>query len=170
MARISKATPAEMSGSELYERDYYAWIQKQVRALRDHRVGEIDWTNVAEEIEDLGKSEKRSVESQIARIVEHFLKLAWAPTRMRSLNRRGWELSIREARHQIRKLLAESPSLRRKTMKLFADAYESGRTATLIALKLPDSALPETSPWSLEQLLDDSFVPDCPPKSEPTST
>ncbi len=158
MARISKATHTEMPGSDLYERDYYAWIQKQVRALRNHRVDEIDWTNVAEEIEDLGKSEKRSVESQIARTVEHLLKLAYAPARMKSLNRRGWELSIREARHQIRKLLHESPSLRRKANTLFADAYESGRTAALIALKAPDSGLPESSPWSLEQVLDEDFL------------
>jgi len=78
---------------------------------------------------------------------------------MKGLNRRGWELSIREARHQIRKLLRESPSLRRKTAELLADAYETGRTAALIALNLPDSALPEASPWTLDQVLDDSFLP-----------
>jgi hypothetical protein len=158
MTRISKAAQVEMPGSDLYERDYYAWIQNQVRALQKHRIDEIDWANVAEEIEDLGKSEKRSVESQITRIVEHLLKLAYAPVRMKSLKRSGWELSIREARHQIRKLLRESPSLCRKTNALFTDAYESGRTAALIALKAPDSGLPESSPWSLEQVLDEDFL------------
>lgn len=79
---------------------------------------------------------------------------------MKSLNRRGWELSIREARHQIRKLLRESPSLRRKTAEILADAYETGRTATLVALNLPDSAVSETPPWTVEQLLDDDFLPD----------
>jgi hypothetical protein len=151
--------PAEGQAPDLYERDYYAWIQSQVRALRKHRIEQIDWTNVAEEIEDLGKSEKRSVESQLARIVELLLKLNYAPARMRSLNRRGWEASIREARHQIRKLLRESPSLRRKTRELFADAYDSGRNAVIIATNLAESALPVTSPWTLEQLLDETFVP-----------
>jgi hypothetical protein len=159
MAKISKATSVEMSGSELYERDYYAWIQKQVRALRKHRIDEIDWANVAEEIEDLGKSEKRSVESHIARIAEHFLQLAYAPIKTKTLNRRGWELTIREARHQVRKLLNESPSLRRKMVELYVDAYESGRNAALIALKFPEAALPEASPWGLEQILDESFLP-----------
>lgn len=162
MARISKATPVEMPDSELYERDYYAWIQNQVRALRERRVEEIDWANVAEEIEDLGKSEKHSVESHMARIAEHLLKFTYSPARMRSLNRRGWELTIREARHQIRKLLNESPSLRGKTAELFADAYETGRNSALLALKLPDAGLPETSPWTLEQVLDDGFLPDGP--------
>jgi Domain of unknown function DUF29 len=165
MARISKATPVEASSSELYESDYYAWIQNQVRALHEHRVEAIDWANVAEEIEDLGKSEKRSIESRIARIVEHLLKLAYAPARMRSLNRRGWELSIREARRQIRRRISESPSLRRKTPEMFPHAYESGRNAALIGLNLPDSALPEASPWTLEQVLDDSFLSDVPANS-----
>ncbi len=162
MARISKIASAELPPSELYERDYYAWIQNQVRALRQRRVEEVDWANVAEEIEDLGKSEKRSVESQIARVVEHLLKLSYAPAGMKKLNRRGWEITIREARHQIRKLLHESPSLRRKTKELFPDAYDSGRNAALIALKLPDSALPETPPWTAEQILDAGFVPQDP--------
>jgi Domain of unknown function DUF29 len=98
MAGISKTTAVEISGSELYERDYYAWIQKQVRALRKHRVDEIDWANVAEEIQDLGKSEKRSVESHMARIVEHLLKLAYTPEQMKARNRRGGEITVREAR------------------------------------------------------------------------
>src|SRR5262245_37190213 len=88
-----------------------------------------------------------------------FLSLYPDPTEVFGLNRRGWELTIREARHQVRKLLNESPSLRRKTVELYVDAYESGRNAALIALKLPEAALPEASPWSLEQILDVSFLP-----------
>jgi hypothetical protein len=150
---------AESSAPDLYESDYYAWIQGQVRALRQRRIEEIDWANVAEEIEDLGKSEKRSVESHIARIVEHFLKLNYLPRRMKSLNRRGWAISLREARRQLHRLLSESPSLRRKTRELFPHAYQGGRNAVLIAINVPESALPETSPWTLEEVLDDRFLP-----------
>jgi hypothetical protein len=156
---MAKVASAVREPSALYEHDYYAWIQNQVRALRKRRVDEIDWLNVAEEIEYLGKSERHSVESQIARIAEHFLKLAHAPARTKALNRRGWELTIREARHQIRKLLNESPSLRRKATELLSDGYESGRTYALIALKLPDAAIPESSPWTVAQILDEGFLP-----------
>jgi hypothetical protein len=169
MARTAKATSVEVSGSELYERDYYAWIRSQVSALRGQRVEEIDWANVAEEIEDLGKSEKRSIESRMGRIVEHLLKLGYSPARVKSLIRRGWELSIREARRQIRRRLSESPSLRRKTREMFPHAYEGGRNAALIALNLPDSALPETSPWTLEQILDNGFLPNGSTNSRPAS-
>jgi hypothetical protein len=89
------------------------------------------------------------------------LKLDFAPARTKKLNRRGWELTVREARHQIRKLLGESPSLRGKIGQLFADAYESGRNAALIALKLPEKlqndSLPATSAWNLDQVLDEDF-------------
>src|SRR2546426_87411 len=100
---MSKTTLAELEPTDLYDRDYYAWIHKQRRAFQEHRLEEIDWAKVAEEIEDLGKSQKHSVESQMARIAEHFLKLAYRSIRMKSLTRRVWELSVREARHQIRK-------------------------------------------------------------------
>jgi Domain of unknown function DUF29 len=166
MARNSKSTSSEMIESDLYEQDYYAWIQNQIKAMRERRIKDIDWDNVAEEIEDLGKSEKRSIESRIARIVEHLLKLAYAPGRTKTLNRRGWELSIREARRQIRRRLSESPSLRRKTPQMLPHGYAGGRNAALIALNLPDSALPESSPWTLEQVLDDSFLPDRAANSE----
>lgn len=76
MERNSKRASAAMLESDLYEQDYYAWIQSQVRAMGERRIKDIDWENVAEEIEDLGKNEKHSVESQLARIREHFLKLA----------------------------------------------------------------------------------------------
>ena len=131
--------------------------------MRRQRVEEIDWLNVAEELEGWGKSARRSVESLLARIVEHFLKLTYAPNRKRALNRRAGELTIREAHHQVRKLLNESPSLRPKTAELFPDTYESGRNGAPIALTLRDSAIPEISPWRLEEILDDRFLPNADP-------
>ena len=74
---MSKTTSAELEPTDFYDWDYYAWIHKQRRAFQDHRLEEIDWVKVAEEIEDLGKSQKHSVESQMARIAVHFLKLAY---------------------------------------------------------------------------------------------
>src|SRR6516164_3412418 len=107
MVAVSKAALSKVANSDLHERDYYQWIRRQVHALRNHRIEEIDWANLAEEVEDWGKSEKHSLESQMARISEHFLKLAYSPALEKNRNRVGWELSIREARHQIRKLFRE---------------------------------------------------------------
>jgi len=99
------------SGSALYDSDYYAWVQAQVDALRQHRIEDVDWENVAEEIDDLGKSQKHSIESQMVRVLEHLLKLQHAGGTIRKNNARGWQLSVKDARLVLRKLLDQNPSL-----------------------------------------------------------
>jgi hypothetical protein len=159
MAGAAKTGAAADARAGLYERDYYAWILDQVRALRERRTGEIDWENVAEEIEDLGKSERRALQSHMARLLEHLLKLAYAPSGMKARNRRGWELSAEGARNRIRDLLDESPSLRAKADAVFAKAYRDGRLDALSGLRLPRSAVPESPRWSFEQAMDNDFLP-----------
>jgi uncharacterized protein DUF29 len=156
MAEAHKLVPS----SELYEGDYYAWIREQVRALREHRVEDLDWPNLMEEIEDLGKSERRALQSQVARLVEHLLKLTYAPIRVSRPNRRGWEVTIRSARRRIRRLLNESPSLRSKLDQIFTEGYEDGRDDALAEMGLRDSTIPETPPWTFEEVIDDRFVPE----------
>jgi hypothetical protein len=146
--------------SDLYERDYYAWLQDQVRALRERRIEQVDWDNVAEEIEDLGKSERRGVSSHLATVVEHLLKLKYARGIFREYNARGWRVSVRSARRRVRKLLNESPSLRPQLAEMLVDAYEDGRIEALREPRLTEEILPKTSPWTVEQVMDDGFMPD----------
>ncbi len=147
------------SPSQLYDHDYYAWIRDQVRALRERRIEEVDWENVAEEIEDLGKSEKRSIESHLEALIEHLLKLAYTRGTTRTRNARLWEGSASLARIRIRRLLEESPSLRRKLDQLFQDAYVTGRIKAISTIKLPTESIPTAAPWLLHQVMEDGFVP-----------
>ena len=104
------AKPASMT---VYEHDFYAWTQQQAAALRAAvRSGAnlpVDWENVAEEIESLGRSDARELRSRIATTVEHLLKLEFAPA---DLPRAGWEETVDRSREAFEKLIAESPSLR----------------------------------------------------------
>ena len=159
MSKVSKIASAPLPPAELYERDYYTWTQEQARALRERRIEELDWTNVAEEIEDLGKREKRALRSQLVRLLGHLLKFAFAREVMWSNNSRGWELSIRGARREASMYLDENPGLRPHVEQIFRSAYESARLEVLKALRLPDSAIPETAPWNLDQIIDDAFLP-----------
>lgn len=159
MARLSKTASAQLPPSDFYERDYYAWILQQASALRERRIEDIDWANVAEEIEDLAKSEKRALKNQLARLFEHLLKLAHAPVSLRHKNSRAWEITVRSARREIGELFDESPSLRGKILEILDSAYQSGRDAALRATRLPDSAIPETPPWTFEEALNGSFFP-----------
>ena len=146
-------------GSELYDRDYYAWVQDQVDALRQHRIEDVDWENVAEEIADLGKSQRHSIESQMMRMLEHLLKLQYAGETIRRNNARGWQLSVKDARLVVHRLLDQNPSLRPQLAEMLQFAYQRGRLAALRKTRLPDHAIPESCLWKVEQVMDDSFLP-----------
>ncbi|HJU10687.1 MAG TPA: DUF29 domain-containing protein [Candidatus Binataceae bacterium] len=152
-------SPFRSDPSNLYDQDYYAWVQEQVRVLRERRTEEVDWENVAEELDDLGKSEKWSIESHLETLIEHLLKLGYTRSITRERNSRLWQGTVKLARSKIRRRLAQSPSLRGKIPELFASAYEDGRTKMLARTKLPDNAIPASCPWTLDQVLDDGFVP-----------
>jgi Domain of unknown function DUF29 len=159
MSKVSKISSAPLPPAELYERDYYTWTQEQARALRERRLEEVDWTNVAEEIEDLGKREKRALRSQLVRLLGHLIKFAYAREVMWTNNSRGWELSIRGARREALMYLDENPGLRPHTPQIFGSAYGSARLEVMKALRFPDSAIPEAPPWTLDEIIDDAFLP-----------
>jgi hypothetical protein len=158
MSKAAKISSATLPPADLYERDYYTWTQEQARALREHRLEELDWANVAEEIEDLGKREKHALRSQLVRLFSYLLKFAYAREVMWSNNARGWELSIRMARSEVAMYLDENPGLRPHVPKLFQSAFVSARLEVMKTLRLSDSAIPET-PWTLGEIIDDAFLP-----------
>src|SRR3954447_12847344 len=114
-----------------YDEDFYAWTQYQAQVLRsmpcdDNR---FDREHVAEEIEDLGRSDRHAVESQIARILEHVLKLAHSPA---DRPRYGWMRSIAEARRVLRQKM--TATLRHHAESDFAELYDNAREAARLSL------------------------------------
>src|SRR5690348_15042634 len=103
------------AATTLYEEDTAAWAEQQAAALRAAARGGsnqlLDWENLAEEIEDLGKSLRIALKSQISRVILHQIKLMHSPA---SDPRRGWRRTIRQARDEIARILEDSPSLRRE--------------------------------------------------------
>ncbi len=147
-----------------YDDDFYAWTQYQAEVLRSMRTRDnrFDREHVAEEIEDLGKSERDAVESQISRIIEHFLKLANSPA---APPRYGWMGSVSDARRILRKKI--TPTLRRQAEQKLAELYEDGREAAELALHDHGehgaaAALPSSCPYTLEQLLARGWYPNPP--------
>jgi hypothetical protein len=100
-----------------YDRDFVLWTEEQSALLRSAQGSNLplDWLNLAEEIESLGKSDCRALTSPITRILRHLLKLAVSPA---TEPRAGWQESIEDARGEIEILLADSPSLRREVDEL----------------------------------------------------
>jgi hypothetical protein len=114
--------------SDLYDSDFVLWSERQSELLRRLAAGEPvnespDWPNIVEEIESLGKSDKREVRSRVATILLHLIKLASSPA---TEPRDGWEDTLFEQRSRLRAVLKDSPSLR-------------GIISDLIAEELPDA-------------------------------
>jgi hypothetical protein len=145
-----------------YDDDFYAWTQHQAAVLREMPVADnrFDREHVAEEIEDLGKSERDTVRSQIDRIIEHLLKLQFSPADQPRL---GWMRSITDARRILGDKL--SPTLRHDVEIRLATLYEDARYATELALKefgeeQAAKELPTECPYTLEQILEKRWYPD----------
>lgn len=143
----------------LYERDYYTWALEQERALLEHRIEELDWENLADEVADLARRERQALESQAETLIEHLLKIAFASPAKRKANQRLWMLSVRVSRRNITKLLAQSPGLEPLVEDLFADAWPNGRDQALKSLRCDETAIPKTPMWSFEQTMNENFEP-----------
>ena len=149
----------------LYEQDFYRWTQDQAAALR--ALAEqganlpVDWENVAEEIESLGRSDRREIISRLRKIIEHLLKLECSPAQA---PRSGWRRTVTLQRIGIARTLDESPSLRRELPTLIEQAdkdaarlavdapREHGETEAALRTKLL-----EGSRYTPDQLLGDWF-------------
>ncbi|WP_207458004.1 DUF29 domain-containing protein [Azospirillum sp. SYSU D00513] len=153
-----------MPDGHLYDTDWYAWTQAQATALRrmaEARANtELDLDHLAEEVELLGGSEICALESALARIVEHLLKLEHSPA---ADSRHSWLLSVVEQRSRAQRILRRSGTIRRSLPDLLPDAWEDGRKLAAKALELFDgidpATLPADCPYSAEQILDDGFHP-----------
>ena len=148
--------------SDLYDRDFLLWTEDQARALRQAKDANLplDWDNLAEEIEDLGKAERQGVRSEIRRILRHLFKLeATRPAEPRN----AWRRTVQEARVEIEDVFEDSPSLRRETQRLvaqqnpvaaklaIADLARHGEAADAIRARLDQGG------YTAEQVLGDWF-------------
>lgn len=147
-----------------YDDDFYAWTQHQAEVLRSLEVTDnrFDREHVAEEIEDLGKSERDAVRSQIRRIIEHLLKLAYAPAEP---PRFDWMETVLDARQALSDKI--SPTLRRDTELVLDKLYADGRKRAADGLRRygeqhAADALPQTCPYTLDDIRRDDWYPDRP--------
>jgi Domain of unknown function DUF29 len=144
--------------TSLYDEDFYRWTQHQAALLRTEKWQDLDYINLAEELESLGKRDVRELESRLEVLVMHLLKWRYQPERRE--RGRSWRSTILEQRGRLQRLLAQSPSLRPQIPILVAEGYTRTRQRTLAETQLTESAIPSTCPWSTEQILDDAFWPE----------
>ena len=141
----------------LYNVDFYRWTQAQADALRAEKWELLDIANLAEEIESLGKRDRRELSSRLGILVRHLLKWRYQTERRRTS--RSWQSTIMEQRRRIAGVLELSPSLRTQLPALLAAEYPHILRRTLNETGLPPESLPSQCPWMVERVLDDGFWP-----------
>ena len=140
----------------LYDKDFNLWIERESKYLRNGNTEKLDLENILEEIEALGKRDRRALESQIVRLLHHLLKWVKRPERRGS----SWQLTIINSRDEISKLLEDSPSLEKKIESLFEKCYTSAVKNAMVETGLKKKDFPKESSWSLREILEEDFWPE----------
>jgi hypothetical protein len=139
-----------------YHIDYYAWTNEQAQLLRTGQVQNADLENIIEELETMGRSEKRALESRLIVLLTHLLKWQYQPTR----RGKSWELTIKGQRANCVDVLDDNPSLKNKLDELFARSYSRAKIEAAKETGLDEDHFPEQCPYTMTQLFDNSFYPD----------
>lgn len=137
------------------EEDFALWCAQQGALLRAGRLSAIDRENLAEEVESLGRSERKEISSRLEVLILHLLKWQFQPGRRSE----SWRISISEQRIWIPSVIKYSPSLKRYPAHIFKDAYEHGRQRAIDETGMMPSVFPEEPPFTVSQALDPKFLP-----------
>lgn len=151
----SQPSPSPSDLATLYDSDYLRWLAKTAEQLRNGQFDQVDVLNLAEELDDMGRSEKRAVESNLEVLLRHLLKYQYQSDRRSN----SWRFTILEHRDRIAKAFRDSPSLRPYLVSIYADCYATARKKAAVETGLPLETFPGQVQFTLESVLDPDFLP-----------
>ena len=144
----------------LYDEDIVLWSERQGALLRRRANGELvndaelDWSNIAEEVEAMGRAEQEQLTNRLGVLLAHLLKWRFQP------DRRGtsWRLTILEQRRRAERIVARNPSLRPRLDVILAEAYGDALLIAERETALPPETFPGVCPWTVEESLRGDFT------------
>lgn len=139
-----------------YEEDFFAWTVEQAKLLRSGELSQVDAANVAEEIESLGRRDRRELGERLEKLIAELLKWRCDP----GARCRNWRSEIRQQRHEIHQIIDDSPSLREFAAEHLGEAYSDARERAVEELRLLQPDFPVQCPYSLDEILSPAFLPD----------
>ncbi|HTL89449.1 MAG TPA: DUF29 domain-containing protein [Leptolyngbya sp.] len=143
-------TELKVSQSELYETDYYLWIQNTLEKLKHQNYAQVDWENLLDEIEDMARNERRSLSSNLVIILLHLLKWQYQPE-----HRTGsWRSSMLEHRRRLEEALEDSPSLKRYLEEVLGRCYGNAVKQAIAEAGLAIATFPAECPYSIAEVLE----------------
>ncbi|BAZ86178.1 DUF29 domain-containing protein [Dolichospermum compactum] len=152
-------TSTQPTTQTLYDQDYYLWIRTTINQLRAGQFSVVDLENLLEELETMGRREKRAIKSLLIKLLEHLLKLKYWD-KEREKNQGHWKGEIRTFRTQIKDELKDSPSLKPYILEIFDQCYQDARKLVSDRSELPLDIFLLTPIASLEQVLDENWFPE----------
>jgi len=151
-------TEIENKQKSLYDTDYNLWVIETVKQLENRDFNSLDLENLIEEVSDLSRREKRRLERLLSKLFEHLLKLKYWESE-KEYNRNHWKREIRNFRQQIHKDLKASPSLKNHVFHIFDECYQDARKLVSDASGLSLNTFPENPIATIEQVLDENWLP-----------
>jgi hypothetical protein len=139
-----------------YDDDFFAWTEEQARLLRGGEFSQLDIANIAEEVEDMGRSIRRELRNRLAVLTMHLLKWRYQP----GYRSGSWSGTISEQRQQIADLLEESPSLEPMPARDLTKIYRLAISKAVRDTGLPRATFPADCPFTPEQILAEDFLPE----------
>jgi hypothetical protein len=150
------AAVSPVSPDSGYDADFFEWTQATAELIRQGRLAEVDLEHLAEEIEDMGKRDRREVRSRWLLLLMHLLKWELQPEKRTA----SWRTTIREQRKQLRLIMADSPSLGRIPREELPALFRSAVEDALEETGLSANRFPSSCPYTAEQILDSNFFPE----------
>jgi hypothetical protein len=144
------------TNTNLYEQDFYLWIEITAKQLKAGNFTEIDLENLIEEIESMGRSEKRALESNLVVLLMHLLKYKYQPEK----RSKSWLSTMFEHRRRLNKQFQDSPSLKKYFLETFAECYQDARQQASIETGLDLDIFPVDSPFNTDECLNKEFLPE----------
>ena len=142
----------------LYEQDYYLWLETTIQQLRSGQLSTVDLANLIEELESMGRSEKRALMNLLTRLFEHLLKLGYWESEL-EYNENHWKAEIRNFRKQINKELKASPSLKPYLIEIFEECYQDAKEIFSDLSNLPVNTFSVQPMGTIDQILDENWLP-----------
>ena len=140
----------------LYNSDFYGWTKEQVQLLREEKWEILDKLNLIEEIETLGRQERRELVNRLALLLGHLLKWQYQPEKRSN----SWLATIREQRTQVKRILTDSPSLKSYLEEALQLSYEDGINLAVKETNLPYETFSQSCNYGISQILDNEFLPE----------
>lgn len=142
--------------SPKYEEDVYGWAIHTAELLRNRIMSEVDFDNIVEEIEALGRSEKYELINRLSLIISHLLKWQFQSEK----RTRSWDLTIKEQRRMAKTHFKDNPSLKSKLDEILDDAYYIAKLKAERETSLPETTFPDKCPYSFEKIMSEEFYPE----------